>query len=129
MMAHRVLEKRRLEMTDLESQEATARELVVLARQRGIDLDATRHDFAFFNAGRLIMLWRKEGKVHYNLQGPVRKLPERYRASAHAFHGMWTEAGTLTNLEEALEFLKAWLVDRKEVDDLPRRLVRREGIG
>jgi hypothetical protein len=42
---------------------------------------------------------------------------------------MWHEAGTLEDLEEAFEFLRAWLIDRKEVDDLPQRYVRREGIG
>ena len=116
-------------MNDLESQEATSQELVAFAKQRGIDLGSIWHDFAFFNDGRFILLWRKESKVHYNMQGPVRTLPERYKASASAFHGMWTEAGTVTDLEEAFEFLKAWLIDRKEVDDLPQRYVRREGIG
>lgn len=74
-------------------------------------------------------LWRKEDKVHYNMQGPVETLPERYKPSVHAFHGMWHEAGTVADLEEAFAFLKAWLIDRSEVDDLPARFVRREGIG
>jgi hypothetical protein len=122
-------EKRRLEMNDLESQLATTRELIDFAKQRGIDLNSACHNWAFLSEGRFISLWRKEGKVHYNMQGPIGTLPERYKASASAFHGMWHEAGTLADLEEGFEFLKAWLIDRKEVDYLPQRSVRREGIG
>jgi hypothetical protein len=40
-------EKRGLGMNDLESQEATAQELVAFAKQRGADLSSTCHDFAF----------------------------------------------------------------------------------
>lgn len=116
-------------MNDLESQLAMARELVAFAKQRGIDLSPTCHDWAFLNEGRFLSLWRKEGKVHYNMQGPVDTLPERYTASASVFHGMWTEAGSVADLEEAFEFLKAWLIDRKEVDNLPPRNVRREALG
>ncbi len=116
-------------MNDLESQLATARELVAFAKQLGVDLSSTCHDWAFLNEGRFISLWRKDGKVHYTMQGPVETLPERYKASARAFHGMWHEAGAVADLEQAFEFLKAWLIDRKEVDNLPPRYVRREGIG
>jgi NDP-sugar pyrophosphorylase family protein len=116
-------------MNDLESQEATAQELVAFAEQRGIDLSSTCHDFAFFNKSRFILLWRKEGKVHYNMQGPIKVLPERYKASASAFRGMWHEAGTLADLEQAFELLKAWLIDMKGVEELPERSMRREGIG
>ena len=116
-------------MNDLESQAATAQELVAFAKQRGADLSSTCHDFAFFNEGRFILLWRKQGKVHYNMQGSIDVLPATYKASAGAFRGMWHEAGTLADLEQAFELLKAWLIDRKEVDELPQRSMRREGIG
>jgi hypothetical protein len=116
-------------MNDLESQEATAKELVAFAKQRGVDLSSTCYDFAFFNEDRFILLWRKEGNVHYNMQGSIKALPARYRASASAFRGMWHEAGTLADLEQAFELLKAWLIDEKDVDDLPGRSIRRDGIG
>ena len=115
-------------MNDLESQEATAHELVAFAKQRGADLSSTCYDFAFFNESRFILLWRKDGKVHYNMQGSIKALPERYKASAGAFRGMWHEAGTLADLEQAFELLKAWLIDDKGVDDLPGRSIRRDGI-
>jgi hypothetical protein len=129
MIVHPACKKKRLEMNDLESQEATARELVAFAEQQGVDLSSTCHDFAFFNERRFILLWRKEGKVHYNMQGSIDALPARYKASAGAFRGMWHEAGTLVDLEQAFELLKAWLIEMKGVDDLPQRSMRREGIG
>src|SRR5262245_49860573 len=116
-------------MDDLESQEATAQELVAFAKQRGVDLSSACHDLAFFNKDRFILLWRKDGKVQYNIQGAIHVLPARYKASAGAFRGMWHEAGTLVDLEQAFELLKAWLIDMKGVDDLPERSMRREGIG
>lgn len=116
-------------MNEIESQEATAQELVAFAKQRGLDLSSTRYDFAFFSEGRFIMLWRKDDRVLYNMQGSIKALPERYSASAGAFRGMWHEAGALADLEQAFEFLKAWLIDKKEVDELPQRYIRREGIG
>jgi hypothetical protein len=115
-------------MNDLESQEATAQELVALAKQRGFDLSSTCHDWAFIDQGRFISLWRKEGRVHYNLQGRIDALPATFKASASAFRGMWHEAGTLGDLEQAFELLKAWLIDTREVDDLPSRFIRRSGI-
>ena len=111
------------------SELAMARELISLAQQQEVDLASMYNSGTFLHDGRIIWFWRKNDVIHYSLQGPVRMLPERYKASASAFQGIWTEAGTLTDLEEAFEFLKAWLIDRKEVDDLPQRYVRREGIG
>ncbi len=116
-------------MNHLESQVPTTQELVAFGRQRGVDLSPACHDWAFLNEGRFISLWWSEGKVHYNMQGPINSLPEKYKASASAFRGMWHEAGTLGDLEQAFEPLRAWLIDRKGVDDLPERTMRREGIG
>lgn len=116
-------------MNDLESQEATAQELAAFATQRGLNLSSIRHDFAFYNEGRFIMLWRKESRILYNLQGRINVLPESFKASACVFRGLWGETGSVADLEQALELLKAWLMDGKEVDDLPQRAVRSEGVG
>ncbi len=109
--------------------QATAGELTSLAAQRGIDLAPLYASGSYLDDGRVIWFWRKDDVIHYSLQGKIDVLPRAYEASARAFRGMWTEAGTLSDLPEAFEFLKAWLIDRKEVDDLPQRYVRREGIG
>jgi hypothetical protein len=116
-------------MNELESQQATAHELVSFAEQQGFEFGLMCHNWAFLNEGRFISLWRKQGMVHYNLQGRTGKLPERYRSSADSFNGMWHEAGTLANAEQAFGLLKAWLIDGKGADDLPQRQVRREGLG
>ena len=39
-----------------------------------------------------------------------------------------SEAGIFENLEEAVALVKAWLLDGKEVDELPNRCVRRYSI-
>jgi len=116
-------------MNDLESQQATAGELVSLAGEQGIDLSSVYFGWAFLKEGRFISLWRKGNMVHYSLQGPIKVLPERYRASASAFRGMWDEAGSLAGIEQAFGLLKDWLLEKKEVDELPPRSIRREGIG
>ena len=119
---------------------ATAQELVCLARRHGIDLEPLRKDFAFEKDRRYIDFWRKDelpgsgraeemtGTLHYNMQGSIAVLPSVLKESSSAFRGAWTEAGTFENIEQAFELLKAWLLDWKEVDDLPRRSVRRCGI-
>jgi hypothetical protein len=122
-------EMRRWAMNDLESQQATARELISLAQQRGIDLSPIGYDWAFLNEGRFLSLWRKEGKIHYNLQGKVDVLPEKMKDSAALFRGLWVERGAFESIDQAFAFLKAWLLDCKEVDDLPSRSVRSYGIG
>lgn len=116
-------------MNEFESLAAIANDLIDFARQRGEDISPKCHNSAFFEEGRYMMLWQKDGKIHYNMQGKIRTLPERYKASATAFHGMWTEVGTVQDVEAAYEFLKAWLIERREIDDLPQRHVKREGIG
>ena len=86
-------------MNVLESKLATTHDLVTLAKLRGVDLSSTSQDWAFLKDGRFISLWRTGSEVHYNLQGPIKALPERYQASASAFRGMWHEAGTLVDLD------------------------------
>jgi hypothetical protein len=66
-------------MNVLESKLATTHDLFTLAKLRGVDLSSTSQDWAFLNDGRFISLWRTVGEVHYNLQGPIKELPERTR--------------------------------------------------
>jgi hypothetical protein len=127
-------------MDPLNSFRVTAQELVAYAQQRGIDLGQFSKDFTFQKGRRWIDVWRKDslpgtgpadeplGTLHYNLQGAITVLPNRLKGSARAFQGAWSEAGTFANLEQAFELVKAWLLDWKEVDDLPSRSVRRYGI-
>jgi hypothetical protein len=129
-------------MDPVDNERATAEELVAFARQRGVDLDPLRTDTSFDGDRRWVYFWRKrddlpctgrpeekEGTLHYNMQGTISVLPDYLKASADHFRGCWSEAGTFDNLEQAFELLRAWLIEKKEVDDLPPRHVRRAGIG
>ena len=128
-------------MDPVDNERTTAREVVSYAQQRGVDLEPLRNDSTFQKDQRWIFLWRKrnalpcsgpaneqEGTLHYNMQGSISVLPSSLRGSAGAFQGGWSEAGTFESLEQAVELVKAWLIDWKEVDDLPSRSVRRYGI-
>jgi hypothetical protein len=127
-------------MDPLESFRATAQELVAHAQQQGIDLGQFRKDYTFLKDRRWVDVWRKDslpgtgpadeplGTLHYNMQGAISVLPSRLKGSAGAFRGAWSEAGTFENMGQAFELVKAWLLDWKEVDDLPSRSVRRYGI-
>jgi hypothetical protein len=126
----------------IENVRATAQELIAHARRRGLDLEPLRNDFAFGSDKRWVEFWRKrddlpctgrpeekEGTLHYRMDGAISMLPDYLKASADLFRGAWSEAGTLDSIDQASELLKAWLIDRKEVDDLPPRHIRRSGIG
>lgn len=127
-------------MDPIENSRAVAQELVSLAHKQGFDLEPLRNDDMFVADRRWIWCWRKNslpgtgpvneplGTLHYNMQGAISVLPSKLKDSASAFRGAWTEAGTFETLEEAVALLKAWLLDHKEVDDLPSRSVRRYGI-
>ena len=127
-------------MDPVDNQRATAQEILSIAREREGDMELFCTDGHFEKDQRWIFFWRKdelpysgpagekEGTLHYNMQGPIAVLPSVLKESASVFRGAWTEAGTFDSIEQAFELLKAWLLDRKEVDDLPRRSVRRYGI-
>jgi hypothetical protein len=127
-------------MDPLDNSRAVAQELVALGQQHGVDLEPLRKDDVFIKDRRWIWCWRKDtlpgtgpadealGTLHYNMQGTISVLPNILKRSASAFQGAWSEAGTFDTLEQAFELLKAWLLDWKEVDELPSRSVRRYGI-
>jgi hypothetical protein len=109
--------------------EAAARELVAFAGRLGIDLSPLRQGFLFARGNRWIDLWFEEGIVRYNLQGKVAVLPSEFRVSVGLFTGWWHETGSLRDIEQAFGFLKAWLLEDGEVEDLPLRCVESRGIG
>jgi hypothetical protein len=127
-------------MDPVENPRAVARELVSIAQRQGIDLEPFRSDYGFQNDRRSVWFWRKDespwsgpaneaiGTLQYNMQGAVDVLPNVLKDSASAFRGAWTEAGTFEDIQQAFELLRAWLIDGKEVDQLPFRRVRRYGI-
>jgi hypothetical protein len=127
-------------MDPLDNSRAVAHELISLALEQGVDLEPLRRDDVFVNDRRWVWFWRKDllpgtgpadeplGTLHYNMQGTISVLPRSLEGSAGAFRGAWSEAGTFENIDQAFELVRAWLLDWKEVDDLPSRSVRRYGI-
>lgn len=121
----------------MENFRATAQQLVSIAQEHGIDLEPLRQHDTFLKDQRWIWFWRKDelpgtgpaneplGTLHYNMQGTISVAPSKMKDFAGAFRGHWSEAGTFENIAQAFALLKAWLIDQKEVDDLPSRCVRR----
>lgn len=127
-------------MDPTENSKAVANELISISHDQGVDLEGLCTDGYFRVNRRWIFLWRKDelpssgpvdeplGTLHYSLQGAISGMPSQLTASAGAFQGVWSEAGTLESVFQAFDLVKAWLIDCKEVDDLPQRCVSRFGI-
>ena len=128
-------------MDQADNQRTTAQELISYAKTQGFDLEPILNDFLFEKNRRSVFFWRKldrlpcsgrsdekEGTLRYNMQGAIAVLPDAYKQYASAFQGAWTEAGALEGIDQAFELVKAWLLDGKEVDELPQRLARRAGL-
>jgi hypothetical protein len=127
-------------MALIENSRAVAQQLVSIAKQQGVDLEPLRKGDTFLTDQRFVWIWRKDespsrgpedqetGTLNYNMQGVIAVLPSVLKDSASAFRGSWFERGTFDNIEQAVNLVKAWLLDKKEVDDLPARRVRAYGI-
>lgn len=127
-------------MDPVENMWETAQELISHARAHALDLMPLHIEGIFRKDERWIWFWRKDsllvtgpagekaGTLHYNMQGAISRLPNILRESASAFQGMWSEAGTLESVQQALELAQGWLLDGLEVDDLPKRWIRRSEI-
>jgi uncharacterized protein YodC (DUF2158 family) len=120
-------EARTLQLTAMQGAEITALELLAMARERGIDLDSLCNHYAFSGEKRYVSFWRKtkNGAVYYNLQGSIAVLPAVLKGSESAFRGAWSEAGCLEDIDQAFALLKAWLLELREVDELPMRYITR----
>lgn len=117
-------------MNEAESILATAKELVSHAQEVGIDLRILCNDGTFGNERGYIVFWRKnDDSLWYNLAGNVQVLPAEYSGSASAFRGKYHEVGSVNSITEGLELVKCWLMDCKEIDELPNRSINKNGIG
>jgi len=117
-------------MDVVESMKSTARDVVTAAARQGLNLSHfCCAGTTFYNGRRHIFMWREKDEIRYNLQGRVLVLPAAFKESLSAFRGHWHETGSFRGITEAVEFVQAWVVDEREVDDLPPRQVRSRGIG
>jgi hypothetical protein len=103
-------------MEQLHPTQVAARELLIAAERRGIDLRPLWEDWIFCAEDRMISLWHEEWKYHYALDGETGQ-----PTGNSSFDAFWSESGVIGGIDEALQLLLAWLVDRKAVGALPAR--------
>jgi hypothetical protein len=116
-------------MDELEGFRTLIPELTAIACRRGIDVATVSRKNGLWRNGRILTFWPEAGVIRYCLQGGIKELPNAFAGSAGAFHGGYTEAGDCANLEDAMDLLVAWLFEERDVDHLPKRVVRKCGIG
>jgi hypothetical protein len=110
----------------LESRREAAERLQRYAATRGVDLVPFRDEHDVFSSRkRWIDFWLDAAAVGYHLRGQIGKLPRQFAACQSSFRGVWDEAGSVNDLHQALELLRSWLIDAKEVDELTGRMVHR----
>jgi len=103
-------------MDQLEPCQVAARELLAVAELRGIDLRPLWLDWVFRSEDRTIYFWQEEGKYHYTLEGEIGQA-----TGTTAYGSFWGESGVIGGIDDAVQLLSAWLLDRKEVGELPMR--------
>lgn len=113
-------------MDFLESRREATEHLQRYAAAQGTDLSSFRdeHD-VFSHRKRWIDFWLDGAALGYHLRGEIGTLPSQFTNSQSSFRGVWDEAGSIGDLQQALELLRAWLIDAKEVDELTGRMIHR----
>ncbi len=113
-------------MDYLESRHEAAERLHRYAVTQGIDLAPFRdeHD-VFSKQKRWIDFWLEGATLGYHLRGEIAQLPTQFVASQTSFRGVWDEAGSVKDLHQALELLRSWLTEAKEIDELTDRMIHR----
>jgi hypothetical protein len=113
-------------MDFLESRREAAERLQRYAAAQGINHNLFRDEHDVFSSrNRWIDFWLEGATVGYHLRGEIAKLPSQFATSQSSFRGVWDEAGSLNDLYQALELLRSWLIDAKEVDELTDRMIHR----
>lgn len=113
-------------MDFLESRREAADRLLRYAATQGADLAPFRDEYdVFANRTRWIDFWLEGDRVGYHLRGEIGKLPTQFATSQSSFRGVWDEAGAINDLHQALELLRSWLIDGKEIDELTGRIIHR----
>lgn len=112
-----------------ESLKAVSERIINLALAHGCDVASFRNELGMFeHRNRWIEFWNIGQELRYHLSGEIKTLPTEFAASEASFGGVWDETGSISDLGQALDLLRSWLVDCKEVEELPRRAVFRRMI-
>jgi hypothetical protein len=113
-------------MDFLESSREAAERLLRYAASQGTDLAPFHNEYnVFSHRKRWIDFWLERDTVGYHLRGEISKLPARFATSQSSFRGVWDEAGSINDLQQALELLQSWLIEGKDVDELTERMIHR----
>ena len=113
-------------MDFLEARREAAERLLRHAADQGADIAPFRNEHdVFSNPKRWINFWLEADTIGYHLAGEVGKLPTQLAASQSSFRGVWDEAGSVKDIQQALELLRSWLIDGKGIDDLAERTIHR----
>ena len=113
-------------MDYLESRREATERLLRYAATQGVDLASFRDEYDVFSQRkRWIDFWLEGDALGYHLRGEIGKLPSQFAASQATFRGVWDEAGSINDLPQALELLRSWLIEEKEVDEITGRRIYR----
>jgi hypothetical protein len=108
-----------------ESVREAAERLALYASAEGCDVALLRNEYNVFkNPKRWIEFWLKDDHFCYHLSGEIERLPNQFAQSQSSFRGVWDEVGSINDLHQAFCLLYSWLVEAKEVDELPARTIR-----
>ena len=106
----------------LDPTQIAARELLTIAERRGIDLSPLWRDWVFRTEDRMIYFWREGDKYCYALEGASGP-----QSNVNQLNNFMRESGVIAGIDDAVELLSAWLLDRKDVARLPMRHVASHG--
>jgi hypothetical protein len=113
-------------MNFLESRREAAERLLHFAAAQGADIAQFRDEYDVFSCRkRWIDFWMEDDTVGYHLRGEIARLPKLFAASESSFRGVWDEAGSIHDLHQALDLLRSWLIEGKEIDELTGRRIHR----
>jgi hypothetical protein len=113
-------------MDYIESRREAAERLVHYASKHGLDVAPYRDEHDIFTGRkRWVDFWVDGNAIGYHIRGDIGKLPAHFVTSQSSFRGVWDEAGSVENLQQAFYLLRFWVIDAKEVDELPDRKVHR----
>src|SRR5579859_607143 len=89
-------------MDYLESRREAADRLLRYAASQGADLASLHNEYdVFSNRRRWIDFWLELDTMCYHLRSEIGKLPSQFAGSQSSFRGVWDEAGSIQNLQQA----------------------------
>src|SRR4051812_29993600 len=111
-----------MDFIDAEKQAADC--LVGFALSKGYDIARYRCESLFVTPTRTIDCWLEDDGIGYHLWGQIGAVPKGL-GSSFGFDGVWDEAGSVKDLAQAFQLLRSWLINGKEVGQLPQRTISR----